>query len=228
MIATHSLWSEEEQAFLAQLNSPWKIQDCLDSIPYNTDQQTRSPRRVLRDNRAHCTEGAIFAAAVLRFHGHPPLILDLRAVNDDDHVVAVYKVQGFVGAVAKSNFSGLRFREPIYRSYRELALSYFELYFNTIGEKSLRAYSRPLDLNAFDSLSWMITEEDLAWIGQRLDALRHYPLIGEAMVQNLQPVDKRLYDAGMLGADPAGMYQAKPRTDRKDPPVNYTPPGRPH
>lgn len=207
-----SPWTEEEQTFLATLDAPWKIQEFLDSIPYNTDHQTRSPRRVMRDRRAHCTEGAIFAAAALRFHGHPPLLLDLRAENDDDHVIAVYRVRGFVGAVAKSNFSGLRFREPIYRSYRELAISYFELYFNTLAEKALRSYSRPLDLRQFDARNWMTTEEDLAWIGERLDAMHHYALVDAAMVQMLRPVDKRLYDAGFLGADMAGVYQAQPRT----------------
>nr|MBC7243977.1 hypothetical protein [Chloroflexota bacterium] len=206
-----SPWTDEERAFLAQLNTPWKIQQYLDSIPYNTDGQTRSPRRVMRDGRAHCTEGAIFAAAALRFHGHPPLLLDLRAENDDDHVIAIYRVRGFIGAVAKSNFSGLRFREPIYRTYRELALSYFESYFNTLGEKTLRSYSRPLDLSIFDQRNWMTTEEDLAWIGQRLDALRHYPLVDAIRAQGLSPVDKRMYDAGFLGTDMAGVYQAKPR-----------------
>lgn len=213
-MTTNSCWTEEERAILTQLNSPCKIQEYLDSIPYATDSQTRSPRRVMRERCAHCTEGAFLAAAALRHHGQLPLVLDLRAVNDDDHVVAIYKVRGFIGAIAKSNFSGLRFREPVYRSYRELALSYFELYFNTLGEKSLRFYSRPLDLSAFDALGWMTTEEDLAWIGQRLDAMPHYLLIDEAMAQNLQPVDKRLYDAGMLGADPAGLYQAKRRAQR--------------
>ncbi len=210
-----SFWTEEERAFLAQLDTPWKIQEFLDSISYNTDSQTRSPRRVMRDSKAHCTEGAIFAAAALRFHGYPPLVIDLRAENDDDHVIAIYRVRGLIGAVAKSNFSGLRFREPIYRTYRELALSYFELYFNTLGEKSLRSYSRPLDLSTFDALNWMTTEEDIAWIGERLDALRHYPLIDELTAQNLHPVDELLYRAGLLGSDPAGLYKPKPPHERK-------------
>ncbi|MGB9880793.1 MAG: hypothetical protein ACPLRM_08530, partial [Anaerolineae bacterium] len=137
-----SLWTEEERAFLAQLDSPWKIQEYLDSIPYNTDHQTRSPRRVMRDGKAHCMEGALFAAAALYFHGQPPLILDLKAVDDDDHVIAIFRVHGLIGAIAKSNFSLLRFREPIYRNYRELALSYFEPYYNMYAERTLRAYSR--------------------------------------------------------------------------------------
>ncbi|MGQ9492210.1 MAG: hypothetical protein ACUVR2_00415 [Anaerolineae bacterium] len=211
----HSPWNDEERAFLAQLDAPWKIQQYLDSIPYNTDQQTRSPRRVMRDGRAHCLEGALFAAAALRFHGHPPLIINLRAVDDDDHVIAIYRVRGLIGAIAKSNFSLLRFREPVYRNYRELALSYFESYYNILAERTLRAYSRPLDLSTLDDRNWMTTEEDLDWIGKRLDALRHYPLIDEITAHNLQPVDDLLYRAGLLSSDPTGLYKPKPTHERK-------------
>jgi hypothetical protein len=204
-------WTREESVILEQLDTPWRVQQYLDRTPYNTDHQTRSPRRVMRDRRAHCIEGALFAAAALRFHGHPPLLVDLRAENDDDHVLAIYRWRGFFGAVAKSNFVGLRFREPIHRTVRELALSYFEPYFNTLGDKSLRAYSRPFDLAQFDTLGWMTTEDDLEWIGERLDCVRHYPLLDEAMVQNLTPVDQRSYEAGMRGSDPAGVFQAVPK-----------------
>ena len=210
MAMTDLPWTPEERATLARLDSPHKVQEFLDSIPYNTDHQTRSPRRVLRDRRAHCSEGAIFAAAALRFHGHQPLILDLRAWNDDDHLLAIYRVRGFIGAVAKSNFSGLRFREPVHRTYRELVLSYFEVYYNTLAQKSLRSYSRPLDLSAFDARYWMTTEEDIGWIAERLDGVQHYPLLDDTMLRNLSQVDQRLYDAGMLGSDPAGTFQAKP------------------
>ena len=214
-MSPHSLWTDEEQAILASLNTPARVQDFLDSIPYTTDHQTRSPRRVLRDRCAHCTEGAIFAAAALRFHGHPPLVVDLRAENDDDHVIAVYRWRGHWGAVAKSNFVGLRYREPIFRNLRELALSYFEEYFNTLGEKSLRAYSRPVDLSIFDDIHWMTTEQDLEIIGARLDRVRHYPLLDAEAVRNLRPVDKRMYDAGFLGTDMAGVYVAKPNAARR-------------
>jgi len=212
-MAKRSSWTAEERALLHGLDSPWKVQEFLDSLSYTTDKQTRSPRRVMRERCAHCTEGAFFAAAALYFHGHPPLVLDLRAVNDDDHVIAIYKERGHIGAVAKSNFSTLRFREPIYRTYRELALSYFEVYYNTLGEKSLRAYSRPLDLRAFNHREWMTMDEDLQWLSARLDMLRHYPLIDEEMARRLQPVDRRLYEAGLLGANPAGLYQARPDTN---------------
>ncbi len=210
-------WTEEELAVLARLDAPWKIQEYLDNTPYNTDYQTRSPRRVMRERVAHCSEGAIFAAAALRFHGHPPLILDLRAVDDDDHVIAIYHFRGLVGAVAKSNFSLLRFREPVYRTYRELAMSYFEPYYNMLAERTLRSYSRPLDLSRFDARHWMTTEEDLEWVGDRLNALRHYPLVDETTVENLQPVDNLLYRAGLLGSDAAGLYQPLPPEERRKP-----------
>ncbi|MBM4431104.1 MAG: hypothetical protein FJ026_12265 [Chloroflexi bacterium] len=169
----------------------------------------------MRERCAHCTEGAVFAAAALRFHGRPPLILDLRAVDDDDHVVAIYHFRGHIGAVAKSNFSLLRFREPVYRNYRELALSYWEPYYNMLAERTLRSYSRPLNLRLFDARHWMITEEDLAWIGDRPNALKHYPLLDEDTVRNLQPVDSLLYQAGLLGSDPAGLYKPLPPEERK-------------
>lgn len=212
-MSPHSLWTDDEEAVLASLSTPARVQDFLDSIPYTTDHQTRSPRRVLRDRCAHCTEGAIFAAAALRFHGHPPLVVDLRAENDDDHVIAVYRWRRCWGAVAKSNFVGLRYREPIFRNLCELALSYFEEYFNTLGEKTLRAYSRPLDLSVFDHIRWMTTERDLEIIGARLDSVRHYPLLDDEAIRNLRPVDKRMYEAGFLGTDMAGVYIAQPRRE---------------
>ena len=215
-----STWTSEEQAILQSLDQPWKVQQYLDDTPYTTDQQTRSPRRVMRDRCAHCAEGAIFAAAALRYHGHRPLILDLRAVDDDDHVIAVYRFHGRVGAVAKSNFSLLRFREPVYLTYRELALSYFEPYYNMLAERTLRSYSRPLDLSRYDSRQWMTTEEDLEWVGDRLNALPHYEIADAETVSNFQPVDPLLYQAGLLGSDPVGLYQPLPPEQRRKPGTN--------
>ena len=123
-----SAWTKGERNFLAKLKSPEKIQHYLDIIPYNSDDQCRSPRRVLRDRKAHCMEGALFAAAALRFHGYGCRLMDMAAVRDDDHVIALFKQYGCWGGVAKSNFSGIRFREPVYRSLRELVMSYFENY----------------------------------------------------------------------------------------------------
>ncbi len=144
-------WNKDEIRFLKTLSNPDKIQAFLDSIDYNPNYECRSPRWVMKKRSAHCFEGALFAAAALQFIGYKPLIIDMRAVNDDDHVIAVFKVNGFWGAVAKSNFTSLRFREPVYRSVRELIMSYFDFFFNTEGFKSLRSYSRPFDITYFES-----------------------------------------------------------------------------
>lgn len=146
------------------MNTPEKIQRLLDALPYNKEPDgpaCRSPRRVLRDRTAHCLEGALLAAAALRVQGHPPLLLDLEAVRDDDHVLAIFRQRGLWGPVAKSNYAGLRFREPVYRSLRELVISYFEHYYNLCGEKTLRKYSRPVNLARFDALEWVTAERDL-------------------------------------------------------------------
>jgi hypothetical protein len=155
---------------------------------------------VLRDRIAHCAEGAYFAAAALRVHGHPPLIVDLEAVRDDDHLLAVFKEHGHWGAIAKSNYAGLRFREPIYRSLRELAVSYFEHYYNLEGEKTLRAYSRPVNLARFDKLGWMTAEEDLWMIGEYFCTLAHFQVLPPKLARKRRLIDRRLYEAGMVGA----------------------------
>ena len=188
-----------ETRLFKKLSTPWKIQEFLNSLPYNIEPDgdtCRSPRRVARDRTAHCFEAALFAAAALRMNGWPPLIVDLVAVRDSDHVIAVYKLNGNWGAIALSNFSGLRFREPIYRSIRELAVSYFEDYFNLAGEKTLREYSRPVNLSRFDSRGWMTAEEDVWYIAEYLVDIPHTPLFQTA---KRMYADQRLVDAGLLG-----------------------------
>ena len=144
-------------------------------------------------------EGAMLAAAALRRLGHPPLLVDLEAVRDTDHVLAVYRDNGHWGAVAKSDYSGLRSREPVYRTVRELVMSYFEHYFNPAGEKTLRAYSRPVNLSQFDPHSWMTSEEDVWIVPNYLCDLKHTPIASKAMLRKVAPMDKRLYAAGRLG-----------------------------
>ena len=162
-------WTKDEVGFLKTLNNPDKIQFFLDSIDYNPDYECRSPRWVMKKRSAHCFEGALFAAAALQYIGYKPLIVDMLAENDDDHVIAVFKENGHWGAVAKSNFTSLRFREPVYRSLRELIMSYFDFFFNIYGEKSLRSYSLPLDLTQFESLHWTSTDDDLEYIGDKIE-----------------------------------------------------------
>ena len=191
-----------EQAIFRHLKSPEKIQRFLDDLAYNKEPggaTCRSPRLVMRDRTAHCMEGALFGAAALRALGYPPLLLDLEAVRDDDHVLAIFRLRGYWGAVAKSNYSGLRYREPVYRTLRELAMSYFEDYFNLQKEKTLRRYSRPVNLRRFDSIAWMTAEEDVWAIPEYLLGIAHWPLLGPGMAARLGPVDERLFAAGMVG-----------------------------
>ena len=158
-------FNSRELAIFRGLSTPERIQRFLDDkVAYNKETHgptCRSPRRVLRDRLAHCLEGALFGAAALRAQGWEPLLLDLEAVRDDDHVLAIFRQRGAWGALAKSNYSGLRFREPVYRSLRELAMSYFEHYYNLKGEKTLRGYSKPVNLSRFDGLNWMTTSEEM-------------------------------------------------------------------
>ena len=203
-------WTRAERELLAALNSPTAVQGFLDGLEYGADPFYRSPRRILRDGRAQCFDGAVFAAAALRRLGDRPRILDMRAVNDDDHVVAVFRRGAGIGAVAKSNFVGLRYREPIFRSLRELVLSYFEDFYNVAREKTLRAYSVPLDLAAFDHLAWETDDAALEVIAVRLDSARHFQVLTPRQAKGLAPVDERRYTAGLLGSNPDGLY--KPRT----------------
>lgn len=191
-----------ERAVFRRLRSPEKIQRFLDDLVYNKEPQgatCRSPRRVLRDRTAQCMEGALFGAAALRMLGHPPLLLDFEAVRDDDHVLAIFRLRGHWGAVAKSNYSGLRYREPVYRTLRELAMSYFEHYYNLRKEKTLRRYSRPVNLERFDSMGWMTAEEDVWAIPEYLCTISHTALLAPALVPRLGRVDDRLFASGLVG-----------------------------
>jgi hypothetical protein len=198
---------ENERRALDRLNSPAAIQAFLDDIPYSTDHFYRCPLRVWRERTAHCFDGALFGAAALRLLGHPPLILDLFSERDDEHMLALYKRDGHWGAVAKSNFVGLRFREPVYRGLRELVMSYFEVYFNLEREKTLRAYSRPLNLKTFDRLCWMTSDEHLELIAERTDRLRRFPVLTPRMLAGLSPVDVRTFQANIVGLNMDGVYK---------------------
>ena len=188
------------------LRRPDAIQRFLDEeIRYNKEpdgETAFSPWRVLRERRAHCFEGALLAAAALRRLGHAPLVVQLRAVRDDDHVLALYRERpgaGCGGAVAKSNYSGLRFRSAVYRSLRELVMSYFDVYFNLEGEKSLRSSGRPVDLSRFDARGWETADESLWDVSLHLATRRFTPLLTRRQVRRLGPMDRRLFDAGLVG-----------------------------
>jgi hypothetical protein len=195
---TQTLTVQENRLF-RRLSTPWKIQEYLDALPYNKEPNgdtCRSPRRTIRDETAHCLEAAFLAAAALRIHGCPPWILDLESVRDDDHVIAVFRIDGCWGSIGKSNYAGLRFREPVYRTLRELAMSYFEHYYNLKGEKTLRAFSRPVNLARFDAMNWMTAEEDVWEIPEYLTTISHTPVL---RTRRRMYMDKRSYDAGLVG-----------------------------
>lgn len=197
-------FERHELTVFRKLSSPQKIQRFLDEdVDYNKEKDgetCRSPRRVLRDRLAHCAEGAYFAAAALRLLGFPPLIVDLMAVRDDDHLLAVFKQDGCWGAVAKSNYSGLRFREPVYRTVRELVMSYYAHYYNLKGELTLREFSRPVNLTRFDKIKWTTSEADLWEIGEYFYTIPHSLILTTESARKRRTLDSRLFQAGLVGA----------------------------
>lgn len=197
-------YTAAEQAAFRKLTSPAKIQQFLDEeIGYNKEpdgETCYSPRKVLQERVAHCMEGALLAAMALRRLGFPPLLVDLEAVRDSDHVLAVYRLNDHWGSVAKSDYTGLRSREPVYATIRELAMSYFEDYYNLRGEKSLRAFSRPVNLRRFDrSVKWMTTFEDVWAIPEHLVTIPHTRVLTKTMERSLAMTDVRTFQAGRVG-----------------------------
>ncbi len=192
-------WTPGELRFMRSLKDPVGIQRFLDKIPYHLADTAWSPRRVMQEKSAHCLEGSIFAAAALRVLGAEPLILDLEAENDSDHVITIYKQAGAYGAIGTSNYAGCRFRSPVYRSLRELALSYFEVYYNLRGERTLRTYSGAVNLKRFDREHWMTTDEPMWFIAEHLLTIPHTKLITPQMRAKLVRLDPRSYQAGLTG-----------------------------
>jgi hypothetical protein len=199
-----------ERKLLDRLDSPIKIQTFLNSIPYSEDEFYRCPLRVLRERKAHCFDGALFAAMAIRRSGRPALILELIPNRrDDDHILALFKQYGHWGAVAQSNFSGLRYREPIYRNLRELVMSYFEDFFNAVGEKTLVGYRGPINLKVFDKLDWMGSDAGMEQLSNGMDRYKVHAVISQEMAANLSAVDERSLHAGMIGTNPAGLFKVK-------------------
>ncbi|MBI2428763.1 MAG: transglutaminase domain-containing protein [Ignavibacteriales bacterium] len=198
-------WSTSEFRILRSFTSPFKIQQYLDSIEYSAESRYRSPHSVLRDRKAHCFDGAVFAAAMLKRLGYPPMIVDMQAVRDDDHVIAIFKRNGKVGAVAKSNFVGLRFREPIYRDVRELVMSFFPSFYNMNKEYSLRQFTVPLHLGRYKNFEF--DDEVMEAIGLKLSYIPVTKLMTPSEIRSLQKVDQRTFKAGMIGAVKKGIYQ---------------------
>jgi hypothetical protein len=186
---------------LKRLTSPRKIQDFLETIPINFERRGEtctSPLVTLRRNKAHCMEGALVAALALWMHGRPPLILDLKTSDDDvDHLVTVFQVGGFWGGITKTNHAVLRYREPIFRDIRELAVSYFHEYFLETGRKTLRAYSEPFDLRDYQR-GWITREDDLWDLETAIDRSPHHRILNRSQVAGLRKADPIEIKAGKL------------------------------
>ena len=199
----------EEQRLVTGLNSPARIQDFLDKLIYPDGDENRPPIEVLRQGEAHCLDGGLFAAAALRLLGYPPLIVDMQPEpgTDDDHVIAIYRSMGCWGCIAKSNFSGLRLREPVYRTLRELVMSYFEDFFNMARQKTLRTYTRPVNLERFDRLNWMTEPSGVDAVETYLKKARLSPLLKPGQAAGLSGVDERSFMAGTLGLNPDGVFK---------------------
>lgn len=176
-----------------KLNKPWKVQDFLNTLEINFEEKGDthySPKLVLEKNKAQCIEGACLAASILRFHGAEPLLLDLRTVSPDvDHVVAIFTWKGYLGALSKTNHAVLRYRDPIYKTLRELALSYFHEYFLDNGKKTLREYSQAFNLKRYDKLNWETTEDHLWQIPEDLDNSSHVTFVDKDQARLLRKAD---------------------------------------
>ena len=191
-----------ERKIFARLTSPSKIQDYLDTLPINFEmagETYMSPRRTLRTKKAHCFEGALVAAAALAFHGQKPLLMDLRTVHPyEDHIVALFRSGGLWGAISKTNHVILRYRDPVYRSVRELAMSYFHEYIESDGKKSLREYSTAFDLSRYAPEKWVTAEEEMHWLVDALDACRHSPIAPKKIMRTLREAARIEIKAGDL------------------------------
>ena len=172
-------FTNAEKALFKKLNTPAKVQDFLNGLKFNFEKKVetlRSPLFTMRAGQAHCFEGAMLGAYILSLHGFPPLVLHLKATKHDyDHVIAPFKIEGLWGALSKTNHAVLRYREPVYKNIRELAMSYFHEYFLDDGTKTLREYSEPLNLNDFED-GWETLEGDLWRIDEELDKVKHHKI----------------------------------------------------
>jgi hypothetical protein len=174
-------FSKREMSMLKQLDTPEKIQDFLDRLPTNREldgDTVLSPLRVLHENKAHCIEAAMLAALILELHGEKPLILDLVANRrDQDHVICLFKRNGCWGAIAKTNHYCLGYRDPVYRTIREMVMSYFHEYLNKSGEKTLRSYSLPINMRIFDKHDWRVAQDDIWVVPEHLLTVRHFKIM---------------------------------------------------
>ncbi|MFA6353397.1 MAG: hypothetical protein WCW93_00470 [Candidatus Paceibacterota bacterium] len=186
---------------MKKLNTPAKVQDFLNKLQFNFEEKgetLKSPILALKARQAHCFEGALLGAYILSLQGFTPYLMHLKATKEDfDHVVAPFKVEKYWGALSKTNHAVLRYREPIYRNIRELAMSYFHEYFLNNGEKTLRQYSALLNLNTLKK-NWGISPKDLWSIDKKLDKIQHYNIVPQSYIKKLRKSDKVEIKAGEI------------------------------
>jgi hypothetical protein len=195
-------FTAKELVIFKRLNTPERIQDFLNRIPFNFERNGEtlmSPRRVLRERKAHCLEGALLAGVAFWMHGEKPLLLDLKTTKDDsEHVVALFRRFGAWGAVSKTNHAVLRYREPVYASIRELVMSYFHEYFLDNGKKTLRSYSDPFDLSKLRNMDWLTGEKDLWYISKAIDKIPHHDILNKKQIRALRLAEKIEREAGKI------------------------------
>ncbi len=199
-------WTARERRILSALPTPAHIQAFLDELEYDPKGGAKSPRAVLRSGSAQCYSGALFAAAALREIGHAPRIMWMDAVSDDGHCIAVYERGGMWGSVAKSNFTTLRSREPVY-PYFALGLSYFDGFYNIFGKRTMRAFTEPIDLERFESRGWRFSNGRLLYIDRAIDDAPRAWKLPRRRVKDVSPVSEQLREAGLLGSRPEGLWR---------------------
>ena len=194
-------FTDHDKILFKKLNTPAKVQDLLNSLKFNFEengQTLKSPLYTLRAGNAHCMEGALLGAYILSLHGHKPYVMHLKSTKHDyDHVVAPFKVGGLWGALSKTNHAVLRYREPVYKTIRELVMSYFHEYFLDTGVKTLRSYSEVMDLNIFED-GWEVSDGDLWGIDEELDKIKHYDIVPKEYIKKLRKADNVEIQAGKV------------------------------
>lgn len=205
---TRHRWTARERRILASLRTPAHIQHFLDELEYDENDGPASPRTVMRTGKAHCYSGVLFACAALRELGHPPRVMFFDAVSDDGHLIALYQHGETWGAIAKSNFTTLRSREPVY-PYLALGLSYFDGYFNAYGKRTMRAFTVPVELEPFESRGWRFRDDVLHCIDEAIDDAEYAWTLGRGAVRSISSVSAIVLQAGMIGTKPEGLWRPK-------------------
>ena len=199
-------WTTRERRILSGLRTPGYIQQFLDELAYDECAGAASPRAVMAAGKANCFSGVLFACAALRELGHPPRMMYIDAVSDDGHCLALYEIDGLWGALAKSNFTTLRSREPVY-PYLALGLSYFDGYYNVLGKRTMRSFTVPVELEPFEPRGWRFAGDDLPYIDEGIDNAPNAWVLPRRRVKDVSAVSEALRTAGLLGANPAGLWK---------------------